>query len=40
MQTPLKMGPAEARAVLQEEREGDFSLVALTQEVAQGEILL
>lgn len=37
LQTPLKMGPAEARAVLQEERE-DFSLVALAQEVAQGEI--
>lgn len=37
LQTPLKMGPAEARAVLQEKRE-DFSLVALAQVEAQGEI--
>lgn len=37
LQTPLKMGPAEARAVLQEERE-DLSLLALAQEAEQGEI--
>lgn len=38
LQTPLKMGPAEARAVLQEERDGDVSLAALAQGVAQEEV--
>lgn len=38
LQTPLKMGPAEARAVLQEERDRDVSAVALTRGAAQGEV--
>ena len=38
LQTPLKMGPAEARAVLREERDGDISLAALARGAARGEV--
>ena len=38
LQTPLKMGPAEARAVLQKERDGDVSLAALAWRAAQGDV--
>lgn len=38
LQTPLKMGPAEARAVLREERQREVPPVALTREAAWGEV--